>query len=322
MLKMFGLNKRFPLYKTPQNLWVITTYYNPCRYITRRKNYDVFIDSMRRSNIPILTVECAFDDAPFELPNSIDTIKIRSHSMLWQKERLLNLAVSWLPPDCHYVAWIDCDVLFQNPHWAIETTRLLKEHAIVQLFESCLRLEKHNTIRKTPNRRSSFGAIAPKNLHLLSCGRYDLHGHTGYGWAMRRDIFDAVGLYEYAIGGSADHYIAHAIYGTYGFCIESSFGKNNCALSHFFEWGKRFHSLVSGSFTVVPGEIIHLWHGDWRNRRYIQRVLEVSMLNFDPYNDLVVAPGKPLEWSTDIDKMKPGLKEYFTRYFETRREDG
>ncbi|HEY4486167.1 MAG TPA: hypothetical protein VJB70_00325 [Candidatus Paceibacterota bacterium] len=313
----------FPTYKTPKKLWVITTYYNPCRYATRRKNYDVFIASMRRSGISVLTVECAFGDAPFELPDSLDTIQIRSSSLLWQKERLLNLATSWLPPECNSVAWIDCDILFQNPRWAIDTERLLETHAVVQLFESCLRLEKGNVTRaQTPDRSFSFGTIAPKNPGLLSCGRYDLHGHTGYGWAMQRVIFDAIGLYEYAVGGSADHFIAHSIYNEYGFCIQHTLGTNQRATDHLIDWGRRFNQLVSGGFTAVPGEILHLWHGELVNRRYHQRLLEINALKFDPYQDVVATPGKPLEWHPNTRKTKPKLIEYFASYFENRCEDG
>lgn len=47
---------------------VITTYFNPCGYATRRRNYDLFVEGMRRAGVPCITVECAFGDAPFELP--------------------------------------------------------------------------------------------------------------------------------------------------------------------------------------------------------------------------------------------------------------
>src|SRR5437867_4278139 len=54
--------------------------------------------------------------------------------ILWQKERLLNLALRTLPPSCKKVAWIDCDVVFQADDWAERTSRLLDRFMLVQPF--------------------------------------------------------------------------------------------------------------------------------------------------------------------------------------------
>ncbi len=308
-----------PTYAKANGLWVITTYFNPAHYKMRRLTYDLFMESMRRSGIPCLTVECAFDGAPFELPESLDVIQVRG-TTLWQKERLLNLAVSWLPKEARYVVWADCDIVFENEKWAIETAELLETHAIVQLWEKCVRLEQGNIVGTIPDEVTSFGAIAPNNQHLLTCGRYDSHGHTGYGWAMRREIFDEVGLYEYAITGSADHWMAHAIYDTYGPCIDNSVKKDRKQLDHLKRWGERFFALVQGKCTAVSGNIMHLWHGSFENRRYFLRMHDVTDLGYNPNTDILALPGQPFTWADNIEK--PGLVEYFGNYFRNRREDG
>ena len=41
-------------------------------------------------------------------------------SLLWQKEALLNLALKHIPGHIQYIAWIDCDVLFEDDHWITE----------------------------------------------------------------------------------------------------------------------------------------------------------------------------------------------------------
>jgi hypothetical protein len=99
---------------TVSDLFVITTYFNPCRYETRRRNYDIFMAGLSKAGVPCITVECAFGNAPFELPPSLNVIQMRANTLLWQKERLLNLAASWLPRSCKYVAWLDCDITFMN----------------------------------------------------------------------------------------------------------------------------------------------------------------------------------------------------------------
>jgi hypothetical protein len=104
-----------PRYEVAPDLWVIAAYYNPHGYQTRAHNYALFATSLARSGIPLLTVECAFGDEPFVLSDSATVLKLRCQSVLWQKERLLNVAIATLPPTCTKVAWLDADILFERP---------------------------------------------------------------------------------------------------------------------------------------------------------------------------------------------------------------
>lgn len=300
-------------------LVAITTYFNPCRYNSRRANYDLFMEGMRASGVPCITVECAFPRQEFELPEALDVVRIRAETLLWQKERLLNLAASWLPPTCKYVAWLDCDILFDNPRWTEDLVAVLKHSKVAQVWETCVRMGP-NQVGEAAEPARSFASVMTLEPHHLECGRYDKHGHTGYGWAMRREIFDAVGLYEAAVSGSADHFMAHAVYGKYGFCIENALKRDARQIAHLKDWGDRFYALVNGSLGVVPGNIRHLWHGDLADRRYFLRMHDITDLGFDPYTDLLAKPGCPLEWAPGMNKQ--GLRDYFANYFAMRREDG
>lgn len=40
--------------------------------------------------------------------------------VLWQKERLLNLAIDSLPADVDAVAWLDADLIWFNHGWVEE----------------------------------------------------------------------------------------------------------------------------------------------------------------------------------------------------------
>lgn len=301
-------------------LIVITTYFNPSKYQTRKKNYDIFMEGIQKAGVTCITVECAFGNDEFELPESIDVIRVRSNTLLWQKERLLNLAASWLPKSCKYVAWLDCDIIFKNKNWARDLCRVMKTHKVAQVFETCVRQEQHNTQLNPPDRVTSFAAVMNKTPETLNAGRYDLHGHTGYGWAMHKSIFDAVGLYESAVSGSADHFMSHAIYNSYGFCIDNALKHDRAQINHFKAWGSQFYDLVKGSLGVVPGEIEHIWHGDTVNRRYFLRMHEITDMGFNPWTDLKKPQGKPLEWSSSM--QKTDLKDYFFNYFNSRKEDG
>ncbi|WP_455923394.1 hypothetical protein [Pseudomonas putida] len=302
------------------SLVVLTTYFNPCRYATRRRNYDLFMAGMRQAGVTCITIECAFGQAPFELPPALDVIQVRANTLLWQKERLLNLAASWLPRQCRYVAWLDCDILFDNPRWPRELVKQLQRHPVAQVFETALRLQRGNVPGDAPDVAESFASVMRRYPEALDAGRYDRHGHTGYGWAMRREIFDEVGLYEAAVSGSADHFMAHAIYGDGNFCIRNALKHDPRQIAHLQAWRERFFTRVQGSLGVVSGQISHLWHGDAVNRRYFLRMHDITDLGYDPFTDLVARPGQPLEWASGMDK--PGLRHYFANYFASRHEDG
>lgn len=309
-------------YNQADPLWVITVYYNPCGYKSRRSTYDTFIKTMHNSGINVLTVECSFGDDPFELPPAHDVVKIRSESLLWQKERLINIGASYLPESCKYVAWVDCDVIFKNLNWARETCELLsREYTVVQLWETCIMLEKGNLRIANPFQFVSFAKVTNDDISTMDCGRYDKHGHTGFAWAMRREIFDAVGLYEHAVSGSSDHFMAHAIYDKYGFCIDGSLKNDPKQINHLKQWGKQFYSLVQGRLGVVRGEILHLWHGSRDRRDYFRRMWKITEYGFNPDTDLISRHGRALEWQSHVLQEKPKLVAYFAEYFESRQED-
>src|SRR5262245_1466730 len=113
-------------------LWAITSYYNPNRYWRRRANYTQF---RRHLDLPLVAVELDLGGR-YELDPSDAEILIRCQAgdVMWQKERLLNIALAALPESCQFVAWMDCDVIFPQPDWAAESCRMLDEFPLVQPF--------------------------------------------------------------------------------------------------------------------------------------------------------------------------------------------
>jgi hypothetical protein len=127
-------------YSYIDDLWIVTSYFNPQRYNTKRRNYQLFLDKLERSHLNWLVVECAFGATPFDLSRSPRTLQLRARDVMWQKERLLNIAIQQLPDSCEKVAWVDCDILFDNPDWVVETSGLLDQVSVVQPFGKAVRL--------------------------------------------------------------------------------------------------------------------------------------------------------------------------------------
>src|SRR5262249_12525798 len=121
------------------NLWAITCYFNPIGYQRRLENYHTFRQHLA---VPLVTVELAFNGA-FQLQRGDADIlvQLRGGDVLWQKERLLNLALKLLPDNCDKVAWLDCDVVFESDDWAARASHALDDFALLHLFH-----ERHDLL--------------------------------------------------------------------------------------------------------------------------------------------------------------------------------
>jgi hypothetical protein len=222
------------------DMWVITTYYNPSSYKTKCENYYHFLAGIRQAGLPSLTVECAFGSTPFDLPAAPNILQIRANSVMWQKERLLNIAIAHLPDSCTKVAWVDCDILFENKDWAILTSKALDQYQVVQSFESAVRLPKGQLAYSGEgDLYPSFCAVRAGSPKSLYEGYYS-HGHTGFAWAARRDVLVRRGLYDACLTGSGDHLMAHAFCGDWeSKCVVSTVGRHNSYRDHFIKWADR-----------------------------------------------------------------------------------
>ena len=124
------------------DLFVITSYFNPAGYETKRANFKKFVRGIEVAGANLLVAELAFGDTPFELAPGEHVLQLRASDVMWQKERLLTIAVERLPPSCRKVAWLDCDVLFENPDWLSQTADALEHYVIVQPFSRAIHLKR------------------------------------------------------------------------------------------------------------------------------------------------------------------------------------
>lgn len=304
------------------DLWAVTCYFNPAAFATKLANYQRFIEGLKRSGVNNLTVECAFGDAPFSLPQSTNVLQVRARDVMWQKERLLNLAIERLPASCTKVAWLDCDVLFVDADWATRTSKLLETSPVVQPFDRVIRLPRgHLTYRGEGDLWPGFVAVAQKHPDLMLAGDFARHGHTGFAWAARRELLAKHGLYDACISGSGDHMMAHAFCGDWSSaCIDRILGApaSSAHRQHFTQWCKSVYQDVRARVGMTGGALLHLWHGDTEKRRYVLRNRELAEFAFDPAADLRIGPQGAWEWNSD----KPAMHEWAVNYYPSRQEDG
>ncbi len=302
------------------DLCIITCYYNPEGYRTKLSNYLRFEDALRSSGLSLITVECAMGQMGYELPDQKGLVRVRGRDVMWQKERLLNVAMESVPLHFTKIAWLDCDLLFANENWAEETSRLLDRYPVVQPFDTVVRLPRGVTeVKGGGERWVSFAAAYAKQPHAVLTGDFVVHGHTGFAWAARREILSRHGLYDGCVAGSGDHMMAHAFAGDWhGPCIRRIFGGNTAHWQHFAAWSAAIYRDVRAAVSFVPGTLLHLWHGEMEDRRYVHRNRDLAGFCFDPASDVAIGTGGCLEWNSD----KPELHRWAANYFGLRKEDG
>ena len=344
-------------YAPCEDLWLVTTYYNPAGYRTKRTNYERFAAPIRAAGIPLVIVECAFGREPFELPAGPDIIQVRGRDVMWVKERLINLAISRLPSHVTKVAWLDADILFTNPDWAVQTSALLDHWPIVQPHDRVGRMARGKLTFSGRTRRS-FACQLQRRPESARLGGV-AHGQPGIAWAARRDIIAKHGLYDAAIIDGGDELFAHAAGGGLNnrcargitcahMCqrprlLEKGLNRllripwpgwladwylartheppvaatDEIFFAHYLRWAQPFAAEVQGQIGWASGMALHLWHGHPVNRQYGNRNAILHRHNFDPASDLRLSDDGLWEWASD----KPQLHQEIMAYFHSRLED-
>lgn len=299
-----------------KDFYVIAVISNPVRYERRYELYNQFIEHMKESGVKVLTVETIHGNRFHKVTDSIDPyhIQLRTEDELWHKENMINIGISRLPYDWKYVAWIDADISFVKKDWAVETVQQLQHYQIVQLWENAIDLGPEQEALET---HTSFAYYYSRGIPMsINWKRYYSFGHPGFGWAARREAIDSLGgLIDRAILGAADHHMAWALIGD-GKCTYPNFIHQNYK-NLVLTWEKRATEHIKRNIGVVPGTILHYWHGKKKDRRYVDRWDILRKYSFDPMVDL----RKDWQGLYQLEEYKIELRDAIRRYFRSRNED-
>ncbi len=309
----------------PQELWAITCYFNPVGYRRRLKNYRIF---RQRLAVPLVVVELSREEK-FQLePGDADIlVQIRSDEVLWQKERLLNIAQKSVPKTCSKIAWLDCDVIFENDDWVERASQASDQFALVHFFH-----ERHNLPPDmTPDQLGAENGSQPAISVVCKMARGEStpedffeadaplkrRSTAGLAWGSRREVLDSHGIYDACILGSADRAILCAALGQFDYAARALL-MDNRRVEHFLGWAKPYYDTVAGRVGHIQGRLYHLWHGELQNRQYSSRQRALNKYSFDPFTDIALDEYGCWRWNSD----KRELHQFVRDYFESRKEDG
>ena len=310
-----------------EEIWGITAYFNPMHWRCRRENFLQFRRSLR---IPLVAVELGYDGR-FDLTAEDADVLLQfpASSVMWQKERLLNLALAAVPPQVTKIVGLDGDVVFGRADVWEAVSEALDQTPLLQPFSDVYYLPKSHPCDFALIEQS----VAPSPGYAWLRRQGATNGELcnpawgdprksppvtyGLAWAFRREVFAERGFYDaWVIGGGTR---------VHCFAVDDQWQEAAEAMrfhpemrEHFRRWSHGFHHAVRGEWGYVPGPIAHLWHGEPAARRYRQRYVDFAAFHFNPEVDLALDENGVWKWSSD----KPAMHQYLNEYFAGRQEDG
>jgi hypothetical protein len=291
------------------DLHVVTAISNPVRYRSRYALYRQVAKRITDGGAILWTIELALGDRPFMVTEDDNPrhIRVRSPFELWHKENLLNIAISRLPLDARYIAWIDADIQFARPDWVTETIEQLQHHDIVQMFSHAQDVGPNYEPNGTPHVGFMYSFV-----HGLLHGEphtYSAHAHPGYAWAGRREALDRLGgLVDWAILGSADTHMALALIGEEP--INPTMPLSAAYKRRTQIWKNRADELIQKNVGYVAGTLNHFWHGKKRDRKYRDRWQILVQAGYDPDLDIKLDSQGVLQLTPGNLKLRDGIREY------------
>ena len=273
-----------------QDIAAITCFFSYAKNPHSVQRYKEFKARLKRQGVDLYTIELAFFDEDYLLDEDV-YLRLRTDTVLWHKESLLNILAKRLPPHIKKIAWLDCDIEIADEAWPAKVSKLLNEYKVVQLGREHLYLAPNGRIER---KHSTLGY----GLHsgAKDWGNYAKY-HPGLGWASSRELFSSYGgLFEYGLSGGADGMMGYIFgggaktgdndmkdwilprkYKLYEECVPSMIDKLR-------EFRDKTVEYVNGSVTYLDSTIWHKYHAPQRRRGYLSR--PNILKGIDLYKDL------------------------------------
>jgi hypothetical protein len=294
-------------------LWAITSYFDPFNCGHRLPAYREF---RRRLPVPLVAVELRFGGC-FQLePNDADIlIRVSGGSVLWQKERLLNIALRALPAHVGAVAWLDCDVVLLREDWPEAVLERLQDFEMVQPFRHGHYQERGECVEKYLQARDGAYESAafrfaqgslPEEAYRMPGMSLKLRYMPGMAWVARRELLDGHGFYDTGVIGGGDKLMFSAAAGRYERIAR---WMSPAHLSHYCTWARPFAESVKGRISYLEGHLIHLWHGHTGTNRYYERSVGFEEFQFDPGRDLAMTRHGVWRWNSDKLEMQAFVRD-------------
>jgi len=299
-----------------EKLHMIAVVSNPCLYAKRYILMKEFIHRIETEepNVILYVVELAYKNQKFMITDAKNKrhLQLRTETPLWHKENMINVGVKHLlPANFKAFAWVDADVEFDSPTWAMDTLKVLNgTKDVVQLFSHCVDMDKDEMVMSVFN---SAGYKLMKNSVYCPVRGIN-YSHPGFAWAITRKAYEKVGgLYDKGILGSGDFIMLIGLMGVAQKYISSAYHEDY--KQSILEFEQKAKHLRLG---YIPGVIRHYFHGSKVNRRYQDRNQILRTFHYSPKEHTQLNAQGLIEPSPAFAEE---FKEEIYQYFLARNED-
>lgn len=283
--------------QSKQDMAICLVVFNPSKTKRILMNYFYTKNQFDLQKLPVFTIELVYKGRCHEIP---DAIHVSSNSVMFHKENLYRVLETKIPKKYKKLAFLDCDILFNDLSWYTKTSKLLDEYDVVQPFENAHWMDLTYT-QVELSRRTVLEMKKPV---------WDFSYHPGFAWCMTRDWYNYSGFFDHAVSGSGDTLSSAA-------WLKKRFPANFQSLpkSLRHEYSKFLNKSCPKITSLKGVDIFHLYHGSRSNRQYSVRhkMLEVTQ---DITQLLIKNSDDVFEWK-DPKKWNP----LFLEYFESRQDD-
>jgi len=307
-----------------KELGIVCCYFNPCHFESRKENFMQFYKNIKFCTDDICVVELSFGSDEFSLPEEMETLKVNSSSILWQKEALLNIGIKKLLSDGYEnIAWFDADIAFDNTMWHQDIIDTLKQYKICQTF---------GKVCKYKWKKVKNGEVYSDRLYLHGSARYfkdtgmiySKKGDSGFGWAARSEVLAECNLFDKGIIGGGDALIWYGMH--YNSLNIAEACNTHPVFTYDFpdyrlayiDWCKKWSKAVNGSVGYSYTSLQTMYHGSIKDKKYTDRYDVLVRHKYDPLSDIKYSDSGTIEWAND----KLELHKEVSSYFASRNEDG
>lgn len=228
--------------------------------------------------------ECAPENGEYNY------LRVKTHSEIWLKENLQNLAVkNLLPRDWRYLATNDCDIHFRDHNWALNSLHQLQHYNVIQPWQSASDLDFQGNVMDT---WTSFGSLCARGKRMFHDKTKDNEGykyaHTGFAWCYTRYFYENIEKFaDFNPVGAGDHLQAWACLNMVDRTMPNNISAGYRRMCE--DWQRKAYRACGGLVGFTPGRVEHYFHGAKVNRQYWNRwdiITKCKPRPYDPYQDI------------------------------------
>ncbi len=312
-------NIRQANYATPTrtDMAVLMCMFNPTQSVRIVQNWLYVWNKFVSAGIPVFGIELLFPwQRSASLADAFKTLTVRSDSIMFHKEKLLERLEREVPASYTKLCWVDCDIVFQKADWYDATSVQLDKVAIVQPYGRCQWLLPDLRTPMLANNSAAANIDEIRAAHAAGISDR-LNGHPGFAMAMRRGH---VRHFTWSVVGGGDAVFFRGVCG-----MVSEFA--NQRMRELMEpvcteWVTDARSKHTKEMGCVHGDIWHMWHGPINSRQYYDRYkqfIAVVPKDVKDIRELLVENADGVwSWRTDV---RGALNKMMLHYFNGRDDD-